>query len=54
MIFRWLWRRRVGRTFGRFLAPESIDELTAPQSESDCFKLLLPARPGVIFSTGND
>jgi hypothetical protein len=51
MIFRWLYKRKMTRAFGRFVPENTINDLTAGQSEWQSFKSLLPSAISRPFST---
>ena len=51
MIFRWLYKRRVTRLFGRFVPEHAIKELTEHLSEWESFKLMLPRAINRLFFT---
>jgi len=43
MIFRWFYKRRVTRLFGRFIPEHTIEELTDHLSGWESLKSLLPS-----------
>lgn len=49
MIFRWLYKRRLTRTFGPFIPGHKIREITGGFSEWESFKLFLPRAIRRIF-----
>jgi hypothetical protein len=51
MIFRWLYKRRITRLFGRFIPEQGISKIFDPLSEWESFKLLLPRAIHQLFFT---
>jgi len=49
MIFRWLYKRKVTRLFGRFVPESTIKDVTESLSEWESLKLLLPRAVSRLF-----